>query len=187
MWEPDEAIIGQLKSLFFDELPSKIARAKAQAERERLAEERSKVGNLLQNGYGLSLCREESPVTSESRSTGKPQARAALRDTSRLEGPGLSGRARFASAGDSLMVKKSKKATEVLANKVACESAPQGRKASLAEERKSIEKLRREYLVEIPSQLSSNISDDERAKLQIRHANICRVLERGYRVSSDGS
>ena len=188
MWEPDEAIIQQLKSLYFDQLPGALVCAEEEAERQELTARRSKIGHLLERGYREPLVQGEhnsdlNPPPSDVEGTAPIEARVLPQRYGPLDPSRISPiQAALPCASQAL------RATGGLDEEAKLhETRLLRRRASQQDDRRAIEKLRLEYNTGIPALLSTSISDDERAKLLNRRENIRHLLERGYCVPLEGS
>ncbi len=182
MWEPDDAIIQQLKSLYFDQLPGALVGVKEEAERQELTARRSKIGYLLEHGYGEALMQGE-------RESNLNPLPCGLERTAAVEAPvlpqrcRLSDRSRISPIPAALpRASQSLRATGLDDEEKLYETRALQRRASQQDDRKAIEKLRLEYNTEIPALLSTSIAESERAKLLNRREKIRSLLERGYRV-----
>jgi hypothetical protein len=188
MWEPDDAIIQQLKFLYFDQLPGALVGVEEEAERQELTARRAKIGHLLEHGYGEALVQNEyDPDINTSSSD--------LEGTAPVEAHVLPRRHRPLNPSRMSPIPAAlRRASQALPATGSLDEGAKSyeirllrRRASQQDDRRAIEKLRLEYNTGIPASLSTSISDSERAKLLNRRENIRHLLERGYRVPLEGS
>ena len=181
MWESDSSTIEQLRKVYLQDLPSQMAAARHESERQALRDKQMKVRNLLVNGYGVPLepqavCQVSESATAAIKTPAKDKRNVVLTNRGREKLYMVGPSAETMPEMEELVSQESFLPSKIIQEK------KWSRQLSREEDQRAVAKLRGEYNA-ITTQLAQALEIGERGRLLERQRNIQHLLERGYRVS----
>ena len=175
MWESDSSTIEQLRKAYFEDLPSQMAAARHERERQALRDRQMKIRNLLLNGYGVTLARQAVCPETEA-------VHAVIQAPSRdrrtvLHANGKKEKLHLVRPSAVAMPEKEEPPSqEAFPPSKTFEEKKRSRRISRDEDRRAIARLRSEY-DELAIRISQTGANAERGKLLERQHNIRHLLE----------
>ena len=182
MLETDEESIRYLKKAYYTDLPAQINTAGSEVEKNQLFAQQHKIGQLLEQGYRVSVspCAGEADLLS--RVDDYSSQINALKRNVAMPGP-----ASMVTEDHQVAIQSRRSKHEPFRNpdpeEVLRPPATRERKrADRGEDVAAVAKLRKEF-ADITKQLESGLSHKEMKPLKHRRHNIQILLERGYGIS----